>query len=87
MRVWAQVLGRALHLFAHPFNGSDMDINPKVINELLESFEWDISHNTHLYGYLIPVLIMMYDIETVVEIGIDRGWITQSRRRYFAINV
>ncbi len=44
--------------------------------KLLDSFDWELAHNSHLFGVLIPNLMLMHDIKTVIEIGIDRAWVT-----------
>ena len=43
---------------------------------LLGGFDWERAHNTHLFGILIPILMSTHDIKTVIEIGIDRAWVT-----------
>lgn len=62
-----------------------MDISDKKIYDqpwplgylrLLGGFDWELAHNSHLFGILIPTLMSTHDIRTVIEIGIDRAWVT-----------
>jgi hypothetical protein len=84
MRIWAKVQGSPRYSapVSPTFNGSDMDISSKLINgmpwplgyvKLLDTFDWEIAHNSHLFGILIPTIMSVHDIDTVIEIGIDRA--------------
>lgn len=58
----------------------------EIYQELLQGHQWKISHNSHLFGILIPVLVLIHDIKTIIEIGIDKGWVTQVAGRSLAEN-
>lgn len=52
-----------------------------LYQQLLSGNPWKISHNSHLLGILIPALVMVHKVRTVIEIGIDRGWVGEVAAR------